>query len=133
MTARHVVRKAGDARFPTPAKFVGHSNGFGRWDIVGESDAVHTGFGVCQLTGEGDVEWHVHSYEVSWYVIEGEVVLETDDGTFLLRPGDYGVLTVGAPHSAFLDVDVRPEIPRTANIVIQPNARNSRPELFGAC
>jgi len=41
--------------------------------------------------------------------------------------------TFGATHSAFLDVDVRPEIPRTANIVIQPNARNSRPELFGAC
>ena len=99
MTARHVVRRAGDATFPTPAKFVGHSNGFGRWDIVGESDAVHTGFGICEITGDGDVEWHVHSYEVSWYVIEGEVVLETDDGTFLLRPGDYGVLSVGAPHS----------------------------------
>jgi hypothetical protein len=39
----------------------------------------------------------------------------------------------GATHSAFLDVDVRPEIPRTANIVVQPNARSSRPELDGTC
>ena len=41
--------------------------------------------------------------------------------------------TFGPTHSAFLDVDVRPEIPRTANIVIQSNARNSRPELDGTC
>jgi hypothetical protein len=41
--------------------------------------------------------------------------------------------TFGATHTAFLDVDIRPEIPRTANIVIQPNARNSRPEFDGTC
>ena len=34
---------------------------------------------------------HVHSFEDSLFVLEGELVVDTADGAFALRPGDYGV------------------------------------------
>ncbi|MPZ72047.1 MAG: cupin domain-containing protein [Nitriliruptorales bacterium] len=57
------------------------------------------GFGICELDPGGSVPWHVHSFESSCYVLEGEVACETDDGTFVLRERDYGVVGVGAPHA----------------------------------
>ena len=64
-----------------------------------DSGAVHTGFGIVELAPGGRVPWHVHSYEDSLYVLEGEVVVDTGEGANLLRPGDYGVSAVGAPHA----------------------------------
>ena len=96
---RHVVRRAADAAPAVPETYRESSAGFTRWQVVGEEDAVHTGFGVCELTPTGSVDWHVHSFEESVYVLEGEVVLETDQASVLLRPGDYGVIAVGTPHA----------------------------------
>ena len=99
MTARHIVRRAGEASYATPAWAAG-SKGFRRWSIVDEAaGAVHTGFGVCELEPDGSVPAHVHSFEESFYVIEGEVVLETSEGAASLRPGDYGLVPVGVPHA----------------------------------
>jgi quercetin dioxygenase-like cupin family protein len=61
--------------------------------------AVHTGFAIVELDAGGRIPWHVHSYEDSLYVLEGAVVVDTGDGANLLRPGDYGVTQVGAPHA----------------------------------
>jgi len=41
----------------------------------------------------------VHSFEESFYVLDGEVVVETPDTAVLLRPGDYGVIPVGVAHA----------------------------------
>jgi quercetin dioxygenase-like cupin family protein len=60
--------------------------------------AVHTGFAIVELEPGGRIPWHVHSYEDSLYVLEGEVVVDSGDGAHLLGPGDYGVTAVGAPH-----------------------------------
>jgi quercetin dioxygenase-like cupin family protein len=65
----------------------------------GVPGAVHTGFAVVELAAGGRIPWHVHSYEDSLYVLEGEVVVDTGEGANLLRPGDYGVTPVGAPHA----------------------------------
>jgi quercetin dioxygenase-like cupin family protein len=43
---------------------------------------------------------HVHSFEESVYVLEGELVVDTGEGSLLLRAGDYGLLPVGVPHAA---------------------------------
>jgi quercetin dioxygenase-like cupin family protein len=68
--------------------------------MVDESDAaVHTGFGICDLQPGGAVPTHVRSFEESFYLLAGEVVLQTPGEAALLRPGDYGLVPVGVPHS----------------------------------
>jgi quercetin dioxygenase-like cupin family protein len=94
-----VVRRAGDARFATP-RWAGGADGFARWSIVdGEGPAVHTGFGVNTLETGGRVPAHVHSYEECFYVLDGEVELQTLEGAHRLVAGDYGLVPVGAPHA----------------------------------
>ena len=53
--------------------------------------------GLCEL-GEGWVEEHLHSYEESFYVLEGEPVLYLDGRGVRLRPGACGVVPVGVEH-----------------------------------
>ena len=100
MTSSHLVRRATDASASVPDEAVGHSDGFGFWSVVDEQDgAVHTGFGICELGPGGSVASHVHSYEQSFFVLEGSAVLDTPEGATALAPGDYGLVPVGVPHS----------------------------------
>jgi quercetin dioxygenase-like cupin family protein len=93
--SRHLVRRAAEARFEA-----GKGSGFSRWAMLDEDTvAVHTGFGICALEPGGSVPPHVHSYEESFFVLDGPVVLRTAEGARLLRAGDYGVLPVGLPHA----------------------------------
>jgi quercetin dioxygenase-like cupin family protein len=98
VSSRHVVRRAADLEFDTPS---GGSGGLHRWSVVDEDvhGAVHTGFAIVELDPGGAIPWHTHSYEDSLYVLSGEVVVDTGEGANLLRPGDYGVTGVGAPHA----------------------------------
>src|SRR5205823_7315500 len=83
-----------------PQAFMGKSEGFRRWAVVGEdAPAVHTGFAMCTLGARGWVAGHVHSYEESVYILEGEAELTTAEGVFKLRAGDYALIPVGVPHS----------------------------------
>jgi quercetin dioxygenase-like cupin family protein len=101
MTGRYLVARAGQAEPALPAALAGHSRGFTRWAVVGEAapGAVHTGFGICTLEPGGAVDAHVHAFEQSLYVLEGELVVDTAEGSVRLVAGDYGVLAVGAPHA----------------------------------
>jgi quercetin dioxygenase-like cupin family protein len=100
MISRHIVRRGGEADPAVPEGWKEHSQGFGRWSVVDEdAGAVHTGFGICSLEPGGHVAAHVHSYEESFHILDGEVVLETGEQALLLRAGDYGLLPVGAPHA----------------------------------
>jgi quercetin dioxygenase-like cupin family protein len=100
MTAAHLVRRAGEADLAVPPGWSGHSGGFRRWSVVDEAaGAVHTGFGVCELEPGGSVAAHVHSFEESLHVLEGELLLTWAGGTVRLRQGDYGLLPVGVPHA----------------------------------
>jgi quercetin dioxygenase-like cupin family protein len=99
MAGGHLVRRAAEARFAVP-RWATAAEGFARWAAVDEDGpAVHTGFGVCTLAPGGTVPAHVHSYEESVHVLDGTVVLRTDDGAWRLAPGDYGLIPVGTPHS----------------------------------
>ena len=99
MSSRHVVRRGGEIDLAAPAG--SNATGLRRWSIVDEDTpgAVHTGFAIVELAAGGRIPWHVHSYEDSLYVLEGEVVVDTGEGANLLRAGDYGVSAVGAPHA----------------------------------
>ena len=100
MTSNHLVVGSADADYVVPDELAGHCSGFTRWDAIDErSPSVHMRFALCDLQPGGSVDWHVRSFEESFYVVDGEVVCDTDEGAFLLRPGDYGVVGVGARHA----------------------------------
>jgi quercetin dioxygenase-like cupin family protein len=100
MEPRHIVKRAAESSPEIPAAFAGHSSGYTRWAAVDHTTpgAVHTGFGVNHLAPGGTIDRHLHSFEESFYVLSGEVVVETVEGAFRLQPGDYGVVPVGSPH-----------------------------------
>ncbi|MGW3118278.1 cupin domain-containing protein [Streptomyces sp. NPDC001107] len=92
---RHLVRRAADATEP-PYDAHGHR----RRTLVGEDDgSVHTGFGLCELRPDGAVPAHVHSYEESFHILDGTVILDMPEGSYLLEEGDYGILPTGVPHA----------------------------------
>ena len=94
----HRVLRADEGEFVVPAPF--DSDGYRRRVAVdADAGSVHMGFSIAQLDAGASVPWHVHSFEESFYVLEGEVVVSTDDGSYLLREGDYGLIGVGAAHS----------------------------------
>jgi quercetin dioxygenase-like cupin family protein len=100
MTARYLVARAGEADPVVPEALAGHGTGYRRWSVVDEAaGATHTGFGICTLAAGAWLDAHVHSFEESVYVLEGELVVDTGDRSLLLRAGDYGVLPVAVPHA----------------------------------
>jgi quercetin dioxygenase-like cupin family protein len=100
MPARHLVRTTDQAAFAVPSAFAALSTGFRRWSIVnGETGSVHQEFNICELDPGGSIDPHIHSFEESIYVLEGQLICETGDGLFALAEGDYGVFLVAAPHA----------------------------------
>ncbi|MGP3534355.1 cupin domain-containing protein [Microbacterium sp. RD1] len=98
--ARYVVRRAADASYADPGALAPGSVGLRRWRAVGEEDgAVHTDFGISRLEPGGTIPAHVHSFEESFHVLEGEVTLATPEATVRLTAGDYGVVPIGVPHA----------------------------------
>ncbi len=97
---RHHVLRSDEGELVVPEVFANRSTGFRRRSAVdGDTGSVHMGFFIAELDAGGFVPWHVHSYEEAVYVLEGELVCETEDGPFLLRAGDYGVIAVAAAHA----------------------------------
>jgi quercetin dioxygenase-like cupin family protein len=96
----HVVRSRAEATYDVPPLYEPHVQGFRRWTVVDETaGSVHTGFGLGEMDPGGRIDPHVHSYEESLYVLEGEVVWRTPGAAVLMRPGDYGVVPVGIAHA----------------------------------
>ncbi len=77
----------------------GHSRGLTRAVLVGgATGSVHTGLTLVELQ-DGYVDTHVHSFESSFFVLEGEPVLFLDGRGVRLRPNACGALPVGLPHA----------------------------------
>jgi len=98
---RHIVLRAKEARYEVPTFMADRTSGFTRWSMVDDKTpgAVHTGFGVSRLDVGGQIDPHVHSFEESFYMLEGSVVVETPEATVELVPGDYGMIPLGLPHA----------------------------------
>ena len=102
--SRHLVLRAAEARFLGPPDWAPAAIGARRWSAIDDRNgatvgAVHTGFGICELEPGGSLPGHVHSFEQSFFILQGEVVLTTAEGSFLLGPDDYGLVPVGVPHA----------------------------------
>ena len=91
---------AADASWGVPAALEGHVEGLRRWTVVDESGgAVHTGFGIGEMVPGGRLDWHLHSYEESLYVVDGELVLFTTEAAVVLGTGDYALIPLGQSHA----------------------------------
>jgi len=81
------------------AAYPDHSAGFRRAPLIGgHNGSVHTGLALDELSA-GHVETHVHSFEESFYVLEGDPVVYLDGRGVQLKPGACGVVPVGVPHA----------------------------------
>jgi quercetin dioxygenase-like cupin family protein len=79
---------------PYPAR----GSGFELCRLVdGSTGSTHMGLAQCSLV-DGYLDTHVHSYEESFYVLEGQPVLYLDGHGVELKPGACGVAPVGVPH-----------------------------------
>jgi quercetin dioxygenase-like cupin family protein len=98
--AHHIVKKVGDLEFSIPAEFDTRSEGYTRDGVVDEAGgSVQMGFEVARLEPGGEVDAHVHSFEESLYVVEGELTVDTTEGSYRLVAGDYGLLPLGMTHA----------------------------------
>ncbi len=90
----HHIMRAADLE-PTIA-FPEHAAGYKRCSLVKrDQGAVHTGWGLCELTMGGHVDSHVQSFEKSFFVLEGNPVLILAGRGYILSPGACGVIPVG--------------------------------------
>jgi mannose-6-phosphate isomerase-like protein (cupin superfamily) len=106
MSSGHLVCPAEEAAFTTPSDWGQSAAKYRRWTVVDQpAGALHTGFGVCELGPDGSVPTHVHSFEESFFVTEGNGTVRTAEGAFRVSAGDYGLLPVGVPHAWHNDRD----------------------------
>jgi quercetin dioxygenase-like cupin family protein len=77
----------------------GRSSGLTSCRLVGGAlGSTHMALTLVSLA-EGHVDTHLHSYESSLYVLEGEPVLYLDGRGVRLEPGACGGIPVGVPHA----------------------------------
>jgi quercetin dioxygenase-like cupin family protein len=76
-----------------------HSQGLTRAVLVGGlTGATHMGLILVELDA-GHVDTHLHSFESSFFVLEGEPCLYLDGRGVELRPNACGAIPVGVPHA----------------------------------
>jgi quercetin dioxygenase-like cupin family protein len=93
----HHVRRRADIRLERA--YPGNSALFARSVLVdGSVGSVHMGLGLCALDEAGIVDIHVHSFEESFFVLEGEPTLILEAQGHRLEPGACGLIPVGVPH-----------------------------------
>lgn len=80
--------------------YEGNSRSFTRCSLVDRSvGSVHMGLGLCSLEAGGQIDTHLHSFEESFYVLEGEPTLLMEGRGYPLLPGACGFVPVGVPHA----------------------------------
>jgi quercetin dioxygenase-like cupin family protein len=77
----------------------GHTAGARRARLLGgHTGTTHTGLTLVEFD-DGHIDVHLHSFETTFYVLEGEPILYLDGHAVRLRPGACGAIPVGAPHA----------------------------------
>lgn len=99
-SAHHIVRHLADARFVVPPEFDGRSAGYtGELVIHEHAGAIQMGVRIGRLEPGGRVDTHLHSFEESFYVIEGSLVVDMPDASVEIGVGDYALVPVAVPHA----------------------------------
>jgi mannose-6-phosphate isomerase-like protein (cupin superfamily) len=61
--------------------------------------SVHMGTGICYLDTDSVIRTHLHSFEESFYILEGNLIVQIGEQAFQLCPGNFGLISMGIPHS----------------------------------
>jgi mannose-6-phosphate isomerase-like protein (cupin superfamily) len=104
----HYVSKIDEMKSQTPELYGNQSTGFQRVAYVDRGiGSVHMGTGICYLDARGVIQPHLHSFEESFYILDGDVIVQIDEQSYALSPGHYGLISTGVPH-AFRNVSDAP-------------------------
>jgi mannose-6-phosphate isomerase-like protein (cupin superfamily) len=96
----HFVSRIDPASATVPHLYQPHSSGFRRATYVDRvTGSVHMGVGICFLDPGGVIRPHLHSFEESFYILEGSVTAEIGMKTYELGPGHFGLIPTGVQHS----------------------------------
>jgi quercetin dioxygenase-like cupin family protein len=96
----HHVSRIDEAAAQTPQLYQKHSTGFRRATYVDHAvGSVHMGVGICFLAPGGVIEPHVHAFEESFYVLEGNLLAQVGGKSQMLGPGNFGLISTGVPHA----------------------------------
>ena len=72
------------------------------------------GVGICYLDPGGVIQPHVHSFEESFYILEGNLegsnAVQIGDKSHTLEPGNYGLIDTGRPRHAWRNTGDRPAV-----------------------
>ena len=104
----HYVSRIDPATAQTPRPYQKHSTGFRRSTYVDHTmGSVHMGVGVCYLDPAGVIQPHRHSFEESFFILEGNVIAQVGDKAYSVNPGNFGLIGTGERH-AFRNASDRP-------------------------
>ena len=96
----HYVSKIDSAAGLTPKVYEKFSSGFRRSTYVDRGmGSVHMGVGICRLEPGGVIRSHVHSFEESFYVLEGTAEVQIGKKNHTLGPGHFGLISTGVLHN----------------------------------
>ncbi len=96
----HHVSKIDASAAQIPKLYEKHSAGFRRATYVDRAmGSVHMGTGICFLEPQGLIWPHLHAFEESFYILEGNVVAAIGEHAYALGPGHFGLLGTGVRHA----------------------------------
>lgn len=96
----HFVSKIDPSLASIPALYEQGSTGFRRASYVDRvMGSVHMGTGICFLDANGAIRPHLHSFEESFYILDGSLLLQIGEQVYALGPGNFGLIGTGVPHS----------------------------------
>ena len=77
-----------------------NSRSFSECHLVNQAaGSVHMGLSLCALQPGGWIDTHVHSFEESFFILEGEPTLVMNGCAHALVAGACGIVPVGVPHA----------------------------------
>ena len=96
----HYVSKIDEGAAETPQSYAKYSTGLRRSTYVDRAmGSVHMGVGVCFLDPRGSIQPHFHSFEESFYILEGSAAVQIGEASYAIGPGHFGLISTGVPHS----------------------------------
>ena len=96
----HYVSKIDESTAQTPPLYEKRSAGFRRATYVDRAvGSVHMGTGICYLEPGGVIQPHLHSFEESFYILAGDVIVQIGEQSCALGPGHFGLINTGVPHA----------------------------------
>ena len=95
----HYVSKIDEGGAETPQGYAKYSTGLRRSTYVDRAmGSVHMGVGICFLEPHGSIQPHLHSFEESFYILEGSVGVQIGETSHAVGPGYFGLISTGVPH-----------------------------------